>query len=145
MAVGGKLRVGSGRRTGNDLKIRVGTVNVRSLSGRSGLVEMIGRRCLEFSSLQDTRWKGGLPKRWVKWGFSGRDVMREWLGVPVLVAERWIEKVIEVRRVCDSIVLLRQLGIVFCVWYQCMHADRRMEKKVVLLCVEKGCFGYEIR
>jgi hypothetical protein len=38
-------------------------------------------------------------------------------GVGVLVAERWVEKVIEVRRVCEGIVLLRvAVGkSVFCV------------------------------
>src|SRR5260221_3375716 len=42
------------------LQLRIGTVNVGSLSRRSGEVaEMVSRRCLDFCCLQETRWKGG--------------------------------------------------------------------------------------
>src|SRR5260221_12351438 len=49
----------SARRKGM-LQLRIGTVNVGSLSRRSGEVaEMVSRRCLDFCCLQETRWKGG--------------------------------------------------------------------------------------
>ena len=39
--------------------LRVGSVNVGSMVGRSGeVVEMVGRRGLDFCCLQETRWKG---------------------------------------------------------------------------------------
>jgi len=47
------------KRAGGKL-LRIGTVNVGSMSRRSGEVaEMAGRRNLDFCCLQETRWKGG--------------------------------------------------------------------------------------
>src|SRR5207248_1860595 len=41
-------------------KIRIGTVNVGTLRGREAeLVDMAGRRSLDFCCLQETRWRGG--------------------------------------------------------------------------------------
>ena len=64
---------------------------------------MAGRRRLDFCCVQETRWKGGSARMLVGEGFCYKFY---WMGceegvsgVGVLVAERWIENVIEVRRV----------------------------------------------
>ena len=42
------------------LRVRVGSVNVGTMCGRSEEVaEMVGRRNLDFCCVQETRWKGG--------------------------------------------------------------------------------------
>ena len=51
-----------GKRAG-DMNLRIGTVNVGSMSGTSGEVaDMAARRRLDFCCLQETRWKGGSAK-----------------------------------------------------------------------------------
>src|SRR5664279_3466465 len=45
---------------GSNVRLRVGSVNVGTMWGRSGeIVEMMERRRLDFCCLQETRWKGG--------------------------------------------------------------------------------------
>jgi hypothetical protein len=66
----------------------------------------------------------------------------------LLVAERWVEKVIEVRKVCVRIVLLRvAVGKCFVCEISICPAGRSPNagEGIVLLCIEKGCIGYEIR
>jgi hypothetical protein len=103
--------------------IRVGSVNVGSLTGRSAeLVEMMGRRRLDICCLQETRWKGGqarvfevLKGQKFKLFWSGsRDVPEKGVrkdrsdaGVGIMVAEKWIENVIEVQRRSERIMIMR--------------------------------------
>ena len=48
-----------GKRAG-EMNLRIGTLNVGSMKGRSGEVaDMAARRRLDFCCLQETRWKGG--------------------------------------------------------------------------------------
>lgn len=54
---------------------------------------------------QDGRVK--VQGRWVGLSFSGKDVTREHPGVGVLVAERWVDKVMEVKRISDRIIVVR--------------------------------------
>ena len=87
--------------------LRVGTVNVESMNGRSGeIVDMLRKRKLDFCALQETRWKG-----------SGTQVMGGYkffwqggkggAGVGVMVADRWVDCVLEVKRVNDRIMMVR--------------------------------------
>src|SRR5277367_796265 len=84
-------------------RIKFGTANVGTMSKSSGeIVEMMYRRGLDFCCLQETRWKGESAR---KLGGDGKGYKFFWkgckegtAGVGVLVAERWIESVIEVRR-----------------------------------------------
>src|SRR5277367_4673567 len=74
--------------------------------------DVSARRRLDFCCLQETRWKGGSAKM-----LEGRDGARYkffWSGseegvsgVGILVAERWIESVIEVRRVSQRLLVVR--------------------------------------
>jgi len=53
------LAIGEKRITAKGCQLRMGSVNVGSMVGRSGqVVEMVGRRSLDFCCLQETRWKG---------------------------------------------------------------------------------------
>ena len=92
--------------------MRVGSVNVGSMTGRSGeVVEMAARRRLDFCCLQETRWRGGSARML---GGEGSRYKFFWsgceggvAGVGVLVAERWVGSVIEVKRVSERIIAIR--------------------------------------
>ena len=70
-------------------------------------MDMLKRRFLDFCCLQETRWKGGSART-----FGGCKLF--WIGceegnagVGVLVAEQWIEKVIDVKRISERLLVLR--------------------------------------
>jgi hypothetical protein len=95
------------RRKRGGVNLRVGSANVGSMSGRGGeVVEMMGRRRLDFCALQETRWKG-----------SGTQVMggykffwqggRGGAGVGLMVASKWVERVLEVKRVNERMMVVR--------------------------------------
>lgn len=94
------------------LKLRVGTVNVGTMARRSGeIVDMVARRKLDFCCVQETRWKGGSARTM---GVDGGRYKFFWVGceegvsgVGVLVSEKWIDKVIEVKRVSERMMVLR--------------------------------------
>lgn len=94
------------------LRLKVGTVNVGTMRGRSGEVaEMAARRRLDFCCVQETRWKGasartiGYDDGWYKFFWVGCE--EGVAGVGVLVAEKWIDNVVEVRRVNERVMVLR--------------------------------------
>jgi exonuclease III len=100
-----------GKRAG-DLNLRIGTVNVGSMNGRSGEVaDMAARRRLDFCCLQETRWKGDgatlLGKKGAMYKFLWAGGKEGLAGVGILVAEKWIEKVIEVKCISERIMVLR--------------------------------------
>lgn len=122
---------------GKVVKVRIGSANVGSMVGRSGeVVEMVGRRNIDFCCLQETRWRGESARvieaagRSYKFFWKGGD--EKGGGVGVLVAEKWIEKVIEVRRCSERIMLLRVLvgkRVVNLVSVYAPQAGRSMEEK----------------
>src|SRR6267154_6206776 len=72
---------------------------------------MAGRRGLDFCCFQETRWKGEANK-W--FGEEGRRYKLFWkgggeglAGVGVLVEEKWVENVIEVKKLSEMIMLIR--------------------------------------
>src|SRR5437867_4282203 len=83
-----------------------------TMSGSDGdVADMAGRRSLDFCCLQETRWRGvgtkclGEKGKSYKFFWSGgKDSMA---GVGVLVAEKWVENVIEVRKLSERIMLIR--------------------------------------
>ncbi|HXJ94687.1 MAG TPA: reverse transcriptase domain-containing protein [Terriglobia bacterium] len=94
-------------------RLRVGCLNVGSLSKRSGeVVELAARRRLDFCSIQESRWKGegarllGGDGARYKLYWKGRDTTAA-SGVGILVAEKYVDKVVEVRRVSDRLIVLR--------------------------------------
>src|SRR5258706_16289438 len=67
----------SGKRAG--VGLRIGTLNVGSMRGRSGeVVSMAERRKLDFCCLQETRWRGGSAKTYGKYKFFGKVETMAW-------------------------------------------------------------------
>ena len=93
-------------------KIRVGTLNVNTLRGRvCEVVETLSRRKVDVCCIQETRYHGGNCRT-----IKGKDIRYKlyWsgndkgtAGVGVFVAEEWLEKVFEVERVSDRIILMK--------------------------------------
>src|SRR6267154_5973299 len=92
-------------------QLRVGSLNVGAMSGRDGeLADMAGRRGLDFCCFQETRCRGESNK-WL--GEEGKRYKFFWkgcgaglAGVGVLVAEKWVENVIEVKKLSERIMLI---------------------------------------
>ena len=92
--------------------LRVGSANVGSLRCRSGeIVDMVGRRKLDVCCLQETRWKGGsartLGVHGARYKLFWSSSVRGLAGVGVLVAEKWVDSVIEVKRLSARLLVLR--------------------------------------
>ena len=94
--------------------LRVGTLNVGTMRGKaSEVVETVSRRGVDLCCLQETRWKkDGLKQIHVvgkdsrfKMFWSGNDNGTG--GVGILLAKVWWERVFEVVRVSDMIILIR--------------------------------------
>ena len=90
-------------------RLRVGSVNVGSLRGRSDeVVEMVGRRNLDFCCLQETRWRGKNARRIGSYKIFWSGYEAGLAGVGILVEEQWIDKkVIEVKRINERLMVLR--------------------------------------
>lgn len=89
-------------------RIRVGSANVGSMSRRSGEVsEMARRRSLDFCCLQETRWKGEGVRQLGSYKFFWKGCRQGLAGVGILVSDKWTEKVLEVKRISERIMLLR--------------------------------------
>ena len=89
------------------VNLRMGTANVGSMNGRGGeVVEMLRSRKLDFCALQETRWKGsgtqtlGGYKFFWQGGKGGA-------GVGIMIAKKWIDSVLEVKRVNDRMMVVR--------------------------------------
>ena len=96
----------------HECRLRVGSVNVTSMWKREGeVVEMVARRRLDFCCIQESRWKGEgakvLGSKSMKCKFFWKGCDSGYAGVGVIVSERWISQVIEVRRVSERIIVLR--------------------------------------
>ena len=88
--------------------VRVGTANVGTMRGRSGeVVDMADRRCLDFCCLQETRWKSSGARTIGKYKFFWSGCSEGTAGVGILVKESWVDKVLEVKRINERIIVLR--------------------------------------
>src|SRR6267154_2195756 len=93
-------------------QLRVGSLNVGTMAGRDGeLADMAGRRGLDFCCFQETRWRGE-GNRWFgeegkRYKFFGMGCGEGLAGVGVLVVEKWVENVIEVKKLSERIMLIR--------------------------------------
>ncbi|VDO87408.1 unnamed protein product [Heligmosomoides polygyrus] len=89
--------------------VRVGTLNVGTLTGRSREVaDLMKRRKIEVLCLQETRWKGAKAKEigeGVKLFYNGEDTKKN--GVGIAVAESLRDSVAAVQRINDRIMSLR--------------------------------------
>ena len=88
----------------DSLLLRMASINVGTLRGRAGeVVEMLERRSVDVCCVQEVRWRGA-SVRFVE----GRRARYKlfWIGnstgyggVGIFIAEKWIDKVIDVKRV----------------------------------------------
>ncbi|VDP16557.1 unnamed protein product [Heligmosomoides polygyrus] len=89
--------------------VRLGTLNVGTLTGRSREVaDLMRRRRVQVLCLQETRWKGEKAKEigeGVKLYYNGEDTKRN--GVGIAVAESLKDSVAAVQRINDRIMSLR--------------------------------------
>ena len=97
-------------------RLRVATWNVGTLKSRSAeVLETLSRRRIDICGVQEHRWKGGITANQVR-TLKGKDCKYRFYycahesgfgGVGVLLAENWADKVIEVQRISDRILLLK--------------------------------------
>src|SRR5206468_106858 len=95
------------------VKLRLGSINVGTMVRRSGEVtEMIGRRQLDFCCMQETKWKSGQVK--ILDGGEGRrykifykGCKEGTSGVGIMIAEKWWDKVVEVKYTNERMMLVR--------------------------------------
>ena len=93
---------------------RIATLNVGTMRGRSSeVVETMSRRGIDLCCIQEIRWRGASARF-----ITGKDDRYKffWVGnnagtggVGILLAEKWVEKVFDVNRVSDRILLFELL------------------------------------
>ena len=93
-------------------RIRYGTWNVGTLTGRSTeVVQVLNKRRVDVCCLQEVRWKGsgtrliGLNNVLYKLFWQGRK--DSLAGVGVLIAEKWIDSVVDVNRVNERMMIVK--------------------------------------
>lgn len=97
-------------------RFRVGTWNVGTLKRRSSeVIETLTRRRIDLCGIQEHRWSGGLAANQTR-TLTGKDSRYKFFwcgnkeglgGAGFLLAEKWIDKVFDVQRISDRILLLR--------------------------------------
>ena len=95
-------------------KFRIGSLNVGTLRGRTGeVVETLNRRKIDVCCVQEVRWRGASARI-----ITGKTSQYKLLwvgnnsgygGVGIFVAKKWVEKVIEVKRVSDRLMMIKLL------------------------------------
>ena len=107
-------RAGMAHQRSKSQHVRVATWNVSSMVGRSGeVVDALHRRKIDFCCAQETRWKGESARML---GAIGRRYQFFWqgcnkgpAGVGVFISERWIDSVVDVVRVNERIMYVKQI------------------------------------
>ena len=95
-------------------KLRIASLNVGTMRGRaSEIVETLARRRINICAVQETRWRGCSTRM-----ITGKHCRNKFLwsgdtsdfgGVGILVAEKWVEKIISVDRTSSQQMSLRPL------------------------------------
>ena len=97
-----------------DLKLRIASLNVGTMLGKaSEIVEILATRRIDICAVQETRWRGCSTRM-----ITGKHYRYKFLwsgdkscfgGVGILVAEKWVEKIISVDRTSCRQMSLRLL------------------------------------
>ena len=83
---------------------KIASWNIGTMRGRSSeIVETITRRNIDLCCVQEVRWRGASARHII-----GKD-SRCTSGVGVLLAEKWVDKVYDIKRVSDRIMLIKLL------------------------------------
>ena len=107
-------RAGMARQRSKSQDVRTATWNVSRMVSRSGeVVDGLHRRNINFCCAQETRWKGESARIL---GANGRRYKFFWqgcnkgtAGIGVFIAERWIDRVVNVVRVNERIMYVKLL------------------------------------
>ena len=93
---------------------KIASWNIGTMRGRSSeIVETITRRNIDLCCMQEVRWRGASARHII-----GKDSRYKffWVGnnqgtsgVGVLLAEKWVDKVYDIKRVADRIMLIKLL------------------------------------
>ena len=90
------------------LRLRIETANIGSMSRHSGeVIDMVQRRGLDFCCLQKTRWKGENTRMLGDYKFFWKGCKEGLAGVGMLVKKKWVDNVMEVKRVSERILTIR--------------------------------------
>ena len=93
---------------GGCIPLRIGSVNVGSLRGKDGeVVNMALKGRLNFCCLQETRWRGEHARKIGTYKLFWMGCEKGIHGVGMLVADRWIEKVLDVKRPSERLMVVR--------------------------------------
>ena len=97
------------RGKGRSVEVRVGTLNVGTMTGKGReLADMMERRKVDILCVQETKWMGS-KARSIGGGFKlfyhGVDGRRN--GVGVILKEDYVKRVLEVRRVSDRVMSVK--------------------------------------
>ncbi|KAK3515171.1 hypothetical protein QTP70_008177 [Hemibagrus guttatus] len=106
---GRRVRRQREKRKGKSVGLRIGTLNVGTMTGKGReLADMMERRMVDILCVQETRWKGS-KARSIGAGFKlfyyGVDSKRN--GVGVVLKEKFVRNVLEVKRVSDRVMSLK--------------------------------------
>lgn len=110
-AQGGHARVKKvGHAGGQGKKMRFGTWNIGSLTGRAAeVVEVMKRRKIHIMCLQETKWVGEKAREIAPWGYklwySGKAKGRN--GVGIIIDKDFIDDVVQVARKSDRIMSIK--------------------------------------
>ncbi|XP_056694772.1 uncharacterized protein [Spinacia oleracea] len=101
---------GKGRGKGKGSRMRFGTWNIGSLTGRLvEVVEVIRRRRINILGLQETKWVGNKSREIAPWGYklwySGKTRGRN--GVGILIDREYIDDVVDVSRKSGRIMSIK--------------------------------------
>ncbi|KAE8291504.1 hypothetical protein D5F01_LYC11112 [Larimichthys crocea] len=105
---GRRVRRKREKRKAKSLGLRVGTLNVGTMTGKGReLVDMMQRRKVDILCVQETRWKDSKARSLgagFKLFYHGADRKRN--GVGVILKEEFVRSVLEVKRVSDRVMSL---------------------------------------
>src|SRR5271163_3655277 len=109
---GGKKRIKERNKKKKNVSLRLGTLNVGSMTGRSTeIVDMLVKRRVDICCVQETRWKGGKAKmikaNKKKYKFYWQGCKEGLAGVGVLVSERMIDHAVEVVRYSERLMRVK--------------------------------------
>ena len=95
-------------------KLRITSLNVATMHGRaSEIVETLAKRRIHICAVQETRWRGCSTRmitgKHCRYKFLWSGDKSGFGGVGILVAEKWVEKIISVDRTSSWQMSLRLL------------------------------------
>ena len=117
--------------------IRFATWNIGTMSCRSAeVVETLHRRKIDVCCIQETRWTGSgtrvMGKSMSRYKFFWRGCNDGNAGVGFLISDRWIDTIVDVKRVNERIMCLKVLisdKLVTCICAYAPQTGRSAEEK----------------